>query len=196
MIKRGILIFCIITVLLTVFMPILPLQGEGEVYNETIRLHVLANSDSQKDQELKLKIKDEILKLLAVRLENVNDKDTALRIIKESISEIQQTAKNEISSQGYNYPCTVSVTEEKYPEKEYNGVTLPSGKYLSLRVLIGNAEGQNWWCVLFPTLCTTNAKPKQKLKEAGFTEPQIRILTEDDSPRYKLRFKILEIFNG
>ena len=195
MIKRSLIIFSVLTLLLTIVVPILPLQGEEEIYNNTIRLHVLANSDSKEDQCLKLKVKDRVLELLSAKLEKVNTKKEAIKVIEENKNEILRTAENEIADLGYDYKVNITLTKEKYPTKEYEGVTLPSGEYLSLRILIGDAEGQNWWCVLFPALCTSTAKPKEKLKAAGFTGEQIKILTEADSPKYKLRFKILEIFN-
>lgn len=195
MAKRSLIIFCTLTLLLSLIMPILPLQGEEEVYENTLRLHVLANSDSEEDQCLKLKVRDRILELLAAKLENVTEREEAVKIIEENKAQILSCVKNEIADQGYDYAADITLTKELYPAKEYEGVTLPSGEYLSLRVLIGNAEGQNWWCVLFPALCTSSAKPEKKLKAAGFTSEQIKILTEGDSPKYKLRFKILEIFN-
>lgn len=195
MAKRSLIIFSVLTLVLSIIMPALPLQSEGDVYENTLRLHVLANSDSEEDQCLKLKVRDRILELLAVKLNEVKTKEEAIAVIKENEALILKTARDEIADQGYNYSCQITLTNEEYPQKEYNGVRLPKGEYLSLRVLIGNAEGENWWCVLFPALCTSTAKPQNKLKEAGFTSEQIKILTEGDNPKYKLRFKILELFN-
>ena len=90
----------------------------------------------------------------------------------------------------------MTLDREYYPTREYEGVSMPAGTYLSLRVMIGEAKGQNWWCVLYPPLCTSSAKPESTLKQAGFTPAQIRVLTEGESPRYKLKFKFLEFFES
>ena len=195
MLKRSLIIFSVFTILSAIIMPILPLQGEEEIYSDTLRLHVLANSDSEEDQALKLKVRDRVLEVLGAKLENVKAKEEAVKVIEENKELIEYTVRNEIADQGYNYSSSVTLTKEEYPVKEYNGVKLPGGEYLSLRVLIGKAEGKNWWCVLFPALCTSTSKPENKLKEAGFTTEQIKILTKGDSPKYVLRFKILELFN-
>lgn len=196
MIKRSLIIFCILTLVIAAVLPLFPLQGEEEIYEKTLRLHVLANSDSEEDQCLKLKIRDRVLEYMSVYLNKAKTKDEAIEIINRHKEDIQNLAANAIADYGYDYSVSLTLTEEYYPTRDYEGVTLPAGSYTSLRILIGKAEGKNWWCVLFPALCTSSAEPKEKLKSAGFSSPQIKILTEGESPKYKLRFKLLEFFEN
>jgi len=195
MTKRSLIIFCTLVFILCALLPVLPLQGEQEIYDNTIRLHVIANSDSEEDQELKLKVRDSVLELMSKEFQNVSTKEEAKEKIEDMKDDISLVVDNTIRNNGYNYSFKITLSKELYPTREYEGVRLPSGEYLSLRILIGEAEGKNWWCVLFPALCTSSAKPKEKLKEAGFSSEQIKILTEGEKPKYVLRFRILELFN-
>lgn len=195
MLKRAVLIFSILTVISVSLIPLLPIQGEEEIYDKTLRLHVIANSDSEEDQWLKLQVRDRILELMSATFNEAQNREEAVKLVEDHYDELLCCAKNEIADKGFDYDVDITLTEEYYPTREYEGVSLPAGNYLSLRVLIGAAEGQNWWCVLFPPLCTSSAEPKEKLKSAGFTSPQIRVLTEGESPRYKLKFRFLEYFN-
>lgn len=194
MIKKALICFCTLVFIAAVLLPLLPLEGEAQVYDSAIRLHVLANSDSDEDQALKLKVRDSILELVSKEIEGCNTRYDAQCKVEDIRDDITIAAQNRIYAEGYDYAVHVTLDNEYYPTREYEGVRMPAGTYLSLRVLIGDAEGQNWWCVLYPPLCTSAAKPESTLKEAGFTPSQIRILTEGESPRYKLKFKILEMF--
>lgn len=182
----------LITAAVTVF--VLPVNGENEIYEQTIRLHVVANSDSKADQDLKLEVRDEILKDVAVLLEDCNTKYEAEQILLKQQEQIYQTAVNKINAQGFDYDVNIEMGQEYYPTREYEGFNLPAGTYYSVRVNIGEADGQNWWCILFPTLCTGKATAKEEMVAAGFTPNQIRILTETDNPQYVLKFKFLEFF--
>ncbi len=193
---KKLIIFCSLVVAVVMILPILPLSGEGRVYTDTIRLHVVANSDSDKDQELKLKVRDAIIDRVAKMTEYASSRSEAESSIRAGLCDIEEAAKQIISDQGYDYGVEAVINEEYYPERSYDGVRLPEGKYLSLRVLIGKAEGQNWWCVLYPPLCTSVAEPEEELAEAGFTGEQIRVLCEDENPKYVLRFRILEFFGS
>lgn len=193
---KKLIIFCSLVVAVVMILPILPLSGEGRVYTDTIRLHVVANSDSDKDQELKLKVRDAIIDRVAKMTEYASSRSEAESSIRAGLCDIEEAAKQIISAQGYDYGVEAVINEEYYPERSYDGVRLPEGKYLSLRVLIGKAEGQNWWCVLYPPLCTSVAEPEEELAEAGFTGEQIRVLCEDENPKYVLRFRILEFFGS
>ncbi len=177
-------------------LPILPLSGEERVYTDTIRLHVLANSDSDEDQALKLMVRDAIIERVAEMTEHASSRSEAETAIREGLGDIETDARALLEAEGYDYSIEAVINEEYYPERSYEGIRLPEGKYLSLRVLIGEAEGQNWWCVLYPPLCTSAAEPKEELAEAGFTGEQIRVLCEDENPKYVLRFRILEFFGS
>lgn len=189
-------ILILLASLLLVMIPFLPLSGEGRVYTDTIRLHVLANSDSEEDQALKLRVRDAVLKEVPRIIESCKtQKEAAAALLKETDA-LAASAKKEIALAGYDYGVSVTLGKEKYPERAYEGVRLPAGEYTSLRVIIGDGEGQNWWCVLFPPLCTSAAEPQEELAEAGFTGEQIRVLCDDENPKYVLRFRILELFEA
>ncbi|MBR6513270.1 MAG: stage II sporulation protein R [Clostridia bacterium] len=194
--KKVIIFFSAFVCLTAILFPLLPLQGEAEVYDNAIRLHVLANSDSEDDQALKIKVRDAVLELVSEEITDCTSRYEAECKVEDICDNIAIAAQNKIYEEGYDYSVRVTLDNEYYPTREYEGVRMPSGTYMSLRVLIGDAEGQNWWCVLYPPLCTGTAKPKTTLKQAGFTPEQIRVLTEGESPKYKVKFKILEIFGS
>ena len=177
-------------------MPVLPTAEDTEIYDKTVRLHVIANSDSEEDQALKLKVRDSVLAFVGPLLANVNDRDEAEALLRQNLEGLQQAAQDRIQQEGYDYDVTLAFDQEYYPRKTYEALTLPAGHYLSMQVKIGENEGRNWWCVLFPMLCTTSAEPENELTQAGFTVNQIRLITDTDSTRYKIKFKFLEIFES
>ena len=172
------------------------ISEDMEIYDKTLRLHIPANSDSAEDQALKLKVRDAVIELLKEPLSNCKTKEAATGIAEKMSSEIKKTAEKVIYENGKNYKATVTVTEEYYPKKAYEGITLPAGKYTSLKIELGEADGKNWWCVLFPQVCTGTAKAKETLAEVGFTANQIRLLTDQESGEYIIKFKIVEIIKN
>lgn len=194
---RKILIFCSVLFLTVMVIGLLPVSGEEKIYDDVIRLHVLANSDSDEDQALKLKVRDAVISKVGELLDGVADREKALEILskEESKREIEDTAASVIAYGGYGYAVKVSLGEETYPRRSYESLCFPSGTYTSLRVQIGEAEGKNWWCVLFPRLCLGVATKgnEDAFVEAGFTPDQYKIVTDTDKPEYEVRFKILEI---
>lgn len=186
----------LITIILTLFIMVLPINGETEIYDKVVRLHVLANSDSEEDQELKLKVRDAVLAQVTEWTTGCASKAEAESVISERTGEIRILAEQTLRDNGCELPVAVTIGQEEYPTREYEGVRLPAGTYCSLRVMIGQSSGQNWWCVLFPPLCTSSASPKEELVSAGFTPGQVRILTDSESPEYVLKFKLLEIIKS
>ena len=177
-----------------------PVSGEEKLYDSVVRLHVLANSDSDVDQALKLKVRDRIIEVTEDIFTQARTKNEAETIARSALSMIEDEAKRVVEESGFDYPVTVTLGQEEYPERDYEGLKFPAGEYLSLRVLIGDAEGQNWWCVLFPPICLRAASRDQRDTEeafiaAGLTGEQYRIITESGSGRYKIKFKILEIIS-
>lgn len=193
---KRLLIICSAVVLVTALLPLLPLSGEGRVYSDTIRLHVIANSDSDEDQTLKLEVRDAIIDRVAKMTEYARSREQAEANIRLGLGEIEALATELVSQKGYDYSVKAELGREYYPERSYNGIHLPAGEYLSLKVIVGRGEGKNWWCVLYPPLCTSSAKPRQELTEAGFTSDQIRVLCEDEKPKYVIRFRILELIEA
>ncbi len=183
------------TVLLTYsLLSLFPLRGEERIYENTIRLHVIAESDTKEDQAEKLRVRDRILTHLSSVLADTEDKARAEAAVTAELSAIETLAEAETGRD-----VTVTLEKETYPTREYEGFTLPAGEYTSLKVEIGAASGQNWWCILFPRLCTAKATEdafKGDFIAAGFTEEQYRLIKEESGTKYKIRFKILEILSA
>ncbi len=180
------------------FVGLLPVHGEEEIYDSVLRLHVVANSDSEADQALKLCVRDEVIMLTEELCGNAKDITEAASIMGENMRAVHDAAKAEILRLGYDYPVEVRLCREEYPRKNYGSLCFPSGEYLSLQVLIGEAKGQNWWCVLFPPLCLDAASSYKSNEDAfisvGLTPDQYKIITESNTPTYKARLKFLELF--
>lgn len=126
---------------------------EGAPYSKIMRFHVRANSDSEEDQELKMAVKEDVVTFLKPLLENCESVAESKNIIVSNLQNIYTIAINTIVEQGYDYDVKVYVTEEEFPAKTYGDLTFPAGKYQALRIDIGEAKGQNWWCVMYPPLC-------------------------------------------
>ncbi len=179
---------------------LLPIHGEAEIYDTVLRLHVLANSDSEEDQALKLKVRDAVLEITAPLLAHATDRDDAEAIIRAHMSDIQLAAEATVAENGADQSVAVMLDMEDYPTRNYESCAFPAGEYLSLRVCLGDAEGQNWWCVLFPPLCLSTATAKDDAEDAfiqaGLTKDQYGIITETEDSKYRVRFKILETVKG
>ena len=174
-----------------------PVHGEEEIYDTVVRLHVLANSDTDADQALKLKVRDRVIELVSPAVENCSSQSEAIAAIGGIMNELESAAAEVIAAEGYDYPVSILIGEEYYPTKTYETCAFPSGEYVSLRVCIGEAEGQNWWCCLFPPLCLSAATAKEDNEDAfiqvGLTKDQYGIITETGKTKYKVRFKVLEV---
>ncbi len=186
--------FCVSVVLLMLIMPFLPVRDEGEIYENTLRLHVLANSDSTEDQNLKLLVRDALVEKTADLASDCSNIAEAKQMYSDNIEMLKETAEEVIRQEGREDEVTVTLSEEYYPERQYGNVRLPSGRYSSLKVNIGESRGQNWWCVLFPPLCVEAAEAEEELVATGFTPNQIKVLTDSETPKYVIRFRILEWF--
>jgi stage II sporulation protein R len=178
----------------------MPVSGEEKLYDSVIRLHVLANSNEDYDQELKLKVRDAILEKYAEELlatENIKEASERVEFLLE---DIEATSERVIEDEGYSYSVKCFFDREYYPERVYEKATFPAGNYLSLRVVIGEGEGKNWWCVLFPPLCLTTAYGDTVGDEdsipVGLTPEQYKLITKTDDVKYVLKFKMLEILES
>ena len=200
--SKKLLICTIIVLALSLFAGMLPIHGEGEIYDTVVRLHVLANSDSEEDQALKLAVRDEVINAVTPYVEGCKSQAEAIAAIEGIMPEIEARAREKIVSEGYGYSVKVLLGEEYYPTKAYETCAFPEGKYVSLRVLIGEGEGQNWWCCLFPPLCLSAATDdsRQSNEDAfisvGLTGDQYKVITETSNPKYRVRFKILEAISS
>ena len=186
--------FTCLALIIGIFSASLPVNGEIGLYESVARLHVLANSDSEEDQALKLKVRDSILDQMEDSMKNCTTVEDAKKSLEESKDEILNTAKNCINSLGYDYDVVVELGEEQYPTRVYENVSLPAGAYYSVRVKIGEGEGKNWWCVLFPPLCVSSAiaDNSDELASVGLTPNEVNIITNSDESEYEIKFKFLE----
>ncbi len=181
----GILIFLFIW-------SIIPTREECEIYNSTIRLHVLANSDSEKDQNAKLKVRDSVLEHISTY--KSESKEQTLALIMEDKEKLEKIAEETLKKEGILENVTLEIGKEDYPTRNYASFSLPAGEYTSVRVVIGEGEGQNWWCVLFPPICTAEAIEynEETYIDVGLTKDQYFMIT-GTSPEYEIKFKLLEI---
>lgn len=157
--------------------------------SQVIRLHVLANSDSEEDQALKLEVRDRVLETTSALLAGETEPQAAAVLLDQHLDDIAQTAAQEISAQGHDDRVEVRLEQTWFPTRQYQGISLPAGNYLALRVLIGAAEGHNWWCVVFPNLCLP-AVSERALEASTLTPGQISLLQEEETS-YVFRFKTL-----
>lgn len=165
-------------------------QDQQTLTEEIIRLHVVANSNSEEDQALKLQVRDAVLDCLADALEEVQTKLDAKAYIEEHLEQIVETANRVIREAGFDDRVTVTLTEEEFDTREYETFTLPAGVYDSLRIVIGDGEGQNWWCVVFPKFCTQAASVKDTAAGAGFSDTLTDSICNEDG--YEIRFFVLD----
>ena len=177
--------------LVTLLIGILPTEAEGEIYDDTIRLHILANSDSAEDQELKIAVRDYILSEYGERLHSCVEIGEAKEKITELIPVIEASVKNKLDEWGYSYRIRAVIGQEWYDTREYEDFTLPAGSYCSLRILIGEGRGQNWWCVMYPPLCLEMATESAPADDGiiDYTKEEILLIK---SSKYNVKFKILE----
>jgi stage II sporulation protein R len=172
---------------------------QESIAQNIIRFHVRANSDSDSDQQLKLKVKNEVTALLQPMLTNSDSVEQSRSIIAQHMQDIKDTALDTIHNEGYSYDVDVYFEKSYFPMKSYADVTFPPGEYEAFRIDIGDAEGRNWWCVLYPPLCFVDAVYGELPKESK--EQLKNVLTDDEynaitKVRYKYRFKYLTFLNG
>ncbi len=166
-----------------------------QIPQEVFRLHVLANSDSQEDQTLKLKVRDRLLEETGELFSACATKEEAMETAKANLAALEQAAIDEIRQQGYHYGVTVEVENTFFNNRQYENITLPAGKYDALRVVIGEGQGQNWWCVLFPAMCLPAAEKREGMPQLQdvLTDGQMNAV---EGNRYEVKFKTVEIFES
>lgn len=174
---------------------------QNGIADKVVRFHILANSDSDFDQALKLRVRDKVLEEMSPIISKAASKDEARILLQESFPKIRRVAEKEIQERGYDYDVKVSLARVPFPVKQYGDITFPAGVYDALRVEIGEAAGQNWWCVMFPPMCFVDAvsgevtnDSKEKLRTT-LSEEEYTIVTamdESDSIKPVIKFKIVE----
>lgn len=175
----------------------------SEDYKENlIRFHVLANSDSEEDQALKLKVRDKVINYLKPKLQNAKSISESEKIIKSEKNNLIDISTKTIKQNGYDYDVNINLGYSKFPTKQYSSVVLPAGEYKSLKIIIGKGQGKNWWCVMFPPLCfvdeqnnVIDKETDEKLREV-LTKDEYEMIVEKDNEHVKdlqIKFKIVEI---
>lgn len=195
---KSVLLYTVGLVLCMLMLGLLPIAGEEEIYENVIRLHVLAHSDGEEDQADKLLVRDAILATYGSALAGDTTEEAAARV-EALLPSIRELAENTLAAAGRPQPVHVSFTDEVYPERVYGALHFPAGTYHSLRVMIGEGVGQNWWCVLFPPLCVGSASEEVAVgtppsPPAGLGAESWRLVSE--SGEYEIRFRVLEWLMG
>ena len=168
-------------------------RTQQQLSDKVLRLHVLANSDSEADQALKRKVRDSVLETASAILADCPDRETAEQRLSAALPEIEDAARARIAAEGGKQTVTAELRPTVFPTREYEDFTLPAGEYLALRVVLGEGEGHNWWCVVFPPLCAeTTSSLSQTAMAAGLTEEEVALITESDG--YQLKFKAVELW--
>jgi len=162
-----------------------------EIRSDVLRLHVIANSDTSVDQNLKLRLRDYILQEGKDIFNGSVNVENAVKKIEPVLPELEKSAKAFVNQAGFDYDVKISLSNEYFTTRTYETVTLPAGKYLALRVVIGSGEGHNWWCVMFPPMCVPAADKKDEIENV-FSEKEIKLV--ESKPKYEPRFKVVEIY--
>ena len=189
---KKMVLFSALLLITTLFVSAVPTEADGAVYDDTVRLHILANSDSDEDQQLKFSLRDELLKEYGTLLSSPDTRAEAEALIRDKLPEIEDFSESFIKKCGYSYGVSASLVEEWYDTREYEDFTLPAGTYTSLKICIGDAEGKNWWCVMYPPLCLDVATERSATDgKAKYTSAEKGLI----SGKYKVKFKVLELIS-
>ena len=172
---------------------------QEDLQDNLIRLHIIADSDDDNDQAVKLKVRDAILKNVGDRLSKTDKNECRDEIIND-LNEFEDIANDVLRENGFSYTAHAEYGKFEFPEKTYKSMILPAGEYYGVRIVLGSGEGHNWWCVMYPPLCIADSvsaefmpEAKAKLK-AAVSDSQYKIISEPKSGEIKIKFKILEIF--
>jgi stage II sporulation protein R len=175
----------------------------SDISNSVLRLHIVANSNSQADQQLKLDIRDRIVNEASYLFATANSPDEAIKIAERNLDKIITIANSEIKKQGFSYTASAKIGDFAFPTKTYGDIRLPSGKYKALRIELGAAQGENWWCVMYPPLCFADGilvapeTAKSQLKKS-LSEDEYNLITKSSAGKVpvEIRFKIVEIIQS
>ena len=178
----------------------------NDIEDSALRLHIVANSDSDEDQALKLKVRDEVVDRCGFLFENCVSAEQSIKTAADNIGFIKYVAEQVITENGYNYDADCQVTQCSFPTKQYERpgdsvVSLPRGEYNALNIKIGAAKGKNWWCVMYPPLCFVDGVASvpdetDELLKSQLTASEYELITESDRPEIKIKFKIAELLGG
>lgn len=178
------------TIVVAVMLSVVPFQSTcKELENDVLRLHIIANSDTEEDQNLKLKVRDSVLTTVSKLYDDVTTKEEAKEITQNNLQLVIDTAQDVVKKYSKDYEVEARVTNKFFDTRYYDEFTMPAGMYDTLEIKIGEAKGKNWWCVMFPTLCV-GASSKESMQE-DLSSDEYEVITGDD---YVFKFKIVEFF--
>ena len=172
----------------------------NDIADSVFRLHVIANSDSKEDQDLKYLVRDNLLSYMNEICSNCKTKQEAIDIVTENKDKFEEIAKSTIKEQGFSYDVRINIGNFEFPTKNYGDISLPAGLYDALRVEIGEAKGQNWWCVMFPPLCfvdvTSGVVPEEskEVMEENLSEEEFALVSDSSNNELQFKFKLIEFF--
>ena len=173
-----------------------------DIASSVFRLHVIANSDSKEDQDLKYKVRDNLLKYMNKICKDCTSKEDAISLVEKNKDIFKQIALDTIRNEGFFYDVNINIGNFEFPTKNYGDISLPAGLYDALRVEIGEAKGQNWWCVMFPPLCfvdiSSGVVPEEskEVLQDNLTEEEFALISDKSSDEIQFKFKLLEFFNN
>lgn len=208
--KKKLNFIFILTILVFIYIALLSFNYSkaisSNLSDSVFRLHIIANSDSSADQQLKLKVRDNIIEYMNTLTSSSSDKKDVISMVNNHLDSFKEIALNTIKENGYNYDVNIEIGNFNFPTKTYGDISFPAGNYDALRIEIGDAIGQNWWCVLFPPLCFVNSSTgvvpddsKNTLKE-NINSESYEIISEGNKSKntsdIKIKFKIIEFFNN
>lgn len=198
--KKFLIIFILLLIYLFFYVFSYASNISNSLENNIFRLHILANSDSLEDQSLKLKVRDNIISYLEKKCDNCNSKSDFIDVVNSNIENLKMIAQDTILEYGFNYSIELEIDNFYFPSKYYGNISLPAGYYDGLKIKIGDAEGQNWWCSLFPPLCFTDVssgiideESEENLKE-NISGEEFSVISSSNGI-YKLKFKLIEFLN-
>ena len=199
--KNLLIIFILFIVYIFISMFSYSNAVSSDISNSVFRLHVIANSDSEEDQNLKYDVRDALISYMNSISTNISSKEEAIKFVNENIKEFYIIAKKVIADKGFNYDVNIEVGNFSFPTKTYGDISLPAGFYDALKVEIGEASGQNWWCVMFPSLCFVDVsegvvpeESKENL-EANMDAENYSLISSDEL-EFKVKFKLVELFEN
>ena len=173
-----------------------------DIASSVFRLHVIANSDSKEDQDLKYKVRDNLLKYMNKICKDCTSKEDAISLVEKNKDIFKQITLDTIRNEGFSYDVNINIGNFEFPTKNYGDISLPAGLYDALRVEIGEAKGQNWWCVMFPPLCfvdiSSGVVPEEskEVLQDSLTEEEFALISDKSSDEIQFKFKLLEFFNN
>lgn len=182
---------CIAFVLVVIY-SLIPFQAQcGNISNDVFRLHILANSDSNYDQSVKLKVRDRVLEYSKSLFESASSKEEAESLISQNLDDITSVAQNELQNLGCDKTVKAEIKKMYFTTRYYDSYTLPSGMYDALRITIGSGKGHNWWCVMYPSICISAASEQDEKAKQALDDGEYDIIKNE---KYSYKFKVVELF--